>query len=132
MVCLQPASARLRYDVALRLFTIFDLVCDVDLGDPKTQSRVGNYINDNNVMIVIMAPYCRAIGPPSSLNFKVNLGKWENPSAQICHIWSFVVIWQYCKHGRQYFGSQKRHGQHGYGRCENGNKSTKIQRQTNK
>ena len=38
----------------------FDLVCDIDLGDPETQSMVANYINDNYVMIVVMAPLAAA------------------------------------------------------------------------
>ena len=54
-----------------------DLVCDVDLGDPKMQSMVARYINDNEVMIVVMAPSCRAIGPPSNLNAKINPEGWE-------------------------------------------------------
>ena len=46
----------------------FYLAYAVDLGDPKTQSKVANYINDNPR---------RAIGPPSNLNFKINPEAWE-------------------------------------------------------
>ena len=54
----------------------FDLVCDVDLGDPMMQTAVAHYINDNNVMVVIMAPSCRAIGPTSKLNYRINPEGW--------------------------------------------------------
>ena len=36
------------------------------------QAMVANYINDNHVMVVVMAPSCRAFGPPSCLNCKIN------------------------------------------------------------
>ena len=58
----------------------FGLVCDVDLGDPHTQVEVLRYINDSNILIVIMAPSCRAIGPPSNLNFSLNPEGWGQSS----------------------------------------------------
>ena len=44
----------------------FDLVVDADLGDPRTQAEVINYIQTNNVMIVVMAPsYARTSPLPA-------------------------------------------------------------------
>ena len=46
----------------------FDLVTGFDLGHPGDQRKVLVYINENEVLVVVMAPCCRALGPPSNLN----------------------------------------------------------------
>ena len=60
----------------LKTGTNFDLVCGIDLGDPTTQQLVIKYIRDHKVLIVIMAPSCRAVGPTSNLNNTLNYDGW--------------------------------------------------------
>ena len=68
----------------------FDLVCGVDLGDHATQREVIRYIHDNNVLLVVMAPACRSVGPTSNLNYNINHRGWNEsfntdlPHLQFC------------------------------------------------
>ena len=40
----------------------FDLATHVDLNDPKVQRQVRQYIDDNEVLVVVMGPTCRTLG----------------------------------------------------------------------
>ena len=55
----------------------FDLVTGFDLGNEKDQRHVLSYIEHHNVMVVVMAPSCRALGPPCNLNYAINYEGWR-------------------------------------------------------
>ena len=53
----------------------FDIVTGTDLNDPVQQRKVLNYINNNHVLVAVMAPTCAPFGPIS------NLMKANDPAA---------------------------------------------------
>ena len=55
----------------------FDLVTHVDLGHPSTQQEALRYLDENVVLVLVMAPSCRAFGPPSHVNYVVNHATWR-------------------------------------------------------
>ena len=55
----------------------FDLVTNVDLNRPKDQQLTKQYINDNHVLVVIMAPTCGPFGPMGQLNRKLHPSSWQ-------------------------------------------------------
>ena len=74
----------------LRTGRNFDLVTGFDLGSDRCQRSTRQYINDNEVMLVVMAPSCRALGPPSNVNYHINYESWaasyaeDLPHLQFC------------------------------------------------
>ena len=54
----------------------FDLVTDADLGNPEVQKSAMQYLEQNQVQVLVMAPSCRALGPPSNVNFHINHSTW--------------------------------------------------------
>ena len=56
----------------LRTGENFDLVTGFDLGNAAHQQHILHYVNTNRVLVVIMAPSCRTLGPPSNLNQQLN------------------------------------------------------------
>ena len=54
----------------------FDLVTGFDLGKPSDQKLVLQYIETCQVLVVIMAPSCRTLGPTSNLNHQINYDTW--------------------------------------------------------
>ena len=50
----------------------FDVVAQADLGDPATQSDALRDLDDNNVLVLVMGPSCRTLGPPCNLNVQIN------------------------------------------------------------
>ena len=70
--------------------TNFDLTTGFDLGDPRCQQHVIHDLTANNVLVVVMAPSCRALGPPSNLNYQINHGAWaeaferDRPHLEFC------------------------------------------------
>ena len=55
----------------------FDLVTGFDLGNPRHQQEVLQYVAANHVMIVVMAPSCRSTGAPSYLNAHIHYETWK-------------------------------------------------------
>ena len=55
----------------------FDLVTGFDLGHPGDQRKVFVYVNENEVLVVVVAPSCRALGPPSNLDYNINHAPWR-------------------------------------------------------
>ena len=68
----------------------FDLVTQVDLGCPQQQRTCLNYLTQHSVLVLIMAPRCRTLGPTSSLNRAINYDTWKRhynedmPHARFC------------------------------------------------
>ena len=54
----------------------FDLVTHTDLGDPGEQRATMKYLNENEVQVLVMAPSCRTLGPPSNVNYQINHETW--------------------------------------------------------
>ena len=64
-----------------------DTIYGVDIGVPAGQTQVAQYINRNDVLVVVMAPSCRSIGPPSNLNYHIHYEGWLNSfTADLPHI----------------------------------------------
>ena len=55
----------------------FDLATNVDLGNKKDQEMVLDYIAHNQVLVVVMGPSCRSVGPTSNLNQSLNHDTWK-------------------------------------------------------
>ena len=55
----------------------FDLVTGVDLNKPSHQQLARQYINDNNVLVVVMAPTCGPFGPMGKFNRAINPTSWR-------------------------------------------------------
>ena len=68
----------------------FDLQTLVDLSETDAQKPVMQYMDDNQVLVVVMSPNCRSVGPPSNLNKHLNPGTWqrrfdeEKPHLKFC------------------------------------------------
>ena len=60
----------------LRTGKNFDLVTGFDLGNAAHQSVVKKYVKDNQVLVVLMAPSCRTLGPTSNVNAAINFDTW--------------------------------------------------------
>ena len=54
----------------------FDLVAHIDLGVPATQRWTLQYLDQHEVQVLVMAPSCRALGPPSNLNYHIHHETW--------------------------------------------------------
>ena len=54
----------------------FDFTTGYDLGNNVHQQHVLQYITKSNVLVVLMAPSCRTLGPTSNLNYKINYDTW--------------------------------------------------------
>ena len=54
----------------------FDLVTQADLGDPGVQRAAMKYLDENEVQVLVMAPSCRTLGPPSNVNYQTNHPTW--------------------------------------------------------
>ena len=86
----------------------FDLVTNCDLGDPLEQKRVLIYVEQHDVIVVVMAPSCRTTGPPSGLNYQINYDTWvahyneDAPHIEFC---GKVALLQ-MQRGRYFFVEQ--------------------------
>ena len=60
----------------LRTGRNFDLVTNADLGDPTQQRQALKYLDDNEVLVLVMGPSCRTLGPPSNVNMAINYETW--------------------------------------------------------
>ena len=60
----------------------FDLVTGCDLGDPQTQRKFKEYLENNNVLLVTMAPNCRSWGSPHYVNQQINPETYERHRAE--------------------------------------------------
>lgn len=66
----------------------FDLTTNVDLGKRADQDQVSLYIIKYKVLVVVMGPSCRAVGPPSRLNAVINYDTWKKHlDEDYPHIW---------------------------------------------
>ena len=54
----------------------FDLVTHIDLGDPQTQKKALEYLDTHDVLVLVMGPQCRTLGPTSNLNASINYDTW--------------------------------------------------------
>ena len=61
----------------------FDLVTGADLNDPATQRQVIQYINQNNVSVVVMAPTCTPFGKLGQFNERINHEGWQRSYDQV-------------------------------------------------
>ena len=86
----------------------FDLALGIDLGDHKEQAKVLQYIYDNDVLVVSMAPSCRTVGPPSNVNASINFDTWAShrqedlPHLQFCGAIALIQL----DHNRDFFAEQ--------------------------
>ena len=86
----------------------FDLVTNVDLGDKAAQRMVLHYLDENRVLVAVMAPSCRALGPPSNLNKSLNYDTWykhyleDRPHVSFCG----TVALHQLREGRHFFVEQ--------------------------
>ena len=68
----------------------FDLVFGIDLGKTADQKKALFYVKHNDVLVIVMAPSCRAMGPPSNVNYRINYDGWhqsyegDKPHIQFC------------------------------------------------
>ena len=69
---LRPVATRRRLATGRN----FDLVTQADLGDPATQGSAMRYLDKHNVLVVVMGPSCRTLGPPSNLNMAIKYDTW--------------------------------------------------------
>ena len=72
--CARPTTIAIRRK--LRTGRNFDIVTNCDLGVPRIQKLVTKYILENDVLVVIMAPSCRTMGPTSNVNAAINHDTW--------------------------------------------------------
>ena len=49
----------------------------LDLGDAHVQEYALRYLDENNVLVLVMAPTCRTLGPPSNVNYAINYDTWR-------------------------------------------------------
>ena len=54
----------------------FDLVTHVYLKDPATQHAAMKYIEQEQVLVVVMGPTCRTMGPTPHVNRAINPDMW--------------------------------------------------------
>ena len=86
----------------------FDLVTQVDLGRPVMQQMVLAYLDEHQVLVAVMAPSCRSLGPPSNLNYRINYDTWkehfdeDRPHVSFC---GKVALHQ-MRAGRHFFAEQ--------------------------
>ena len=55
----------------------FDLVCGIDLGQRRDQQQALAYLESNHVLVVVMAPSCRSMGPTAHVNYRINYSGWK-------------------------------------------------------
>ena len=86
----------------------FDLVTGVDLNKPSHQNMARQYINNNQVMVVVMAPTCGPFGPMGKFNRAINPRSWERsyelaaPHGRFCG----EVARMQLRHGRHFICEQ--------------------------
>ena len=92
----------------LRAGQNFDLVTHLDLGEPPVQRMAIRYLDTNNVLVLIMAPRCRSLGPPSNVNYAINYDtllqhfEEDKPHLSFC---GYAALHQ-LKKGRHFFSEQ--------------------------
>ena len=86
----------------------FDLVCNIDLNDPKEQNKALRYLNANNVLVAVMSPTCAPFGPLSHLNKAAQPEAWQRsyenaaPHGRFCGLVALTQL----KHGRHFINEQ--------------------------
>ena len=86
----------------------FDLVTNVDLGIKKHQDEFLHYVEIHNVLVVVMSPSCRTLGPPSSVNYTHNYDTWrmhyeeDRPHIAFCGRVALLQL----RNGRHFFCEQ--------------------------
>lgn len=74
----------------LRTGINFDLVTCLDLGDPETQKKALKYLDEEEVLVLVMAPTCRSLGLRSNQNAIRNSDTWwrhymqDRPHLRFC------------------------------------------------
>mgnify|MGYP003340745794 CR=1 FL=1 len=86
----------------------FDLVTHVDLGDPREQELAIKYLDEHEVLVLVMSPSCRSLGPTSNLNYDINYHTWRKhydedmPHVRFCGKAALHQL----KHNRHFFVEQ--------------------------
>ena len=86
----------------------FDLITQIDLGREPDQAAALRYLDNHHVLALVMAPSCRALGPPSNLNYAINYDTWlrhyqeDKPHVRFC---GTAALHQLAK-GRHFFVEQ--------------------------
>ena len=86
----------------------FDLVTNVDLNKPSHQNLARQYINNNQVLVVVMAPTCGPFGPMGKFNRAINPKSWEKsyqlaaPHGRFCG----EIARMQLRHGRHFICEQ--------------------------
>ena len=63
--------------------TLTSYVTQVDLGDPSEQKLALKYPHGHEVLVLVMGPSCRSLGPTSNLNYNVNVRTTRGRSTTI-------------------------------------------------